>query len=91
MPQPGSRGRGALLRQDRVAFDRTPARVSAGPLPPSCRPPAEPGGEPDVQLVRAPDGTVIQITVRCPCGRQTTLRCEYSDQGESEPDEPQIA
>jgi hypothetical protein len=78
---------GRLLKQDQVTLGQTAARVPAGQLPRPTRPPAEPHGEPEVHLTRADDGTVIQITVRCPCGRETTLQCQYPDQGETDGNE----
>lgn len=53
-----------------------PVGGSAQPRPP--RP--EPDGEPEINLERASDGTILSIEVRCPCGRVTTLRCEYLDE-----------
>lgn len=41
--------------------------------------------EPSVELHRGPDGTVSAITVRCSCGNEITLQCEYL--GEGGPDE----
>ena len=89
MQQGGRSSRGRLLKQDRVALGQTAARVPAGQLPRPARRPAEPDGEPEVRLIRADDGTVTQITVRCPCGRETTLDCQYPDHGEG--DEPETA
>ncbi len=41
---------------------------------------ASPEGDPEIRLDRAPDGTIRRIEVRCPCGRITTLRCEYAQE-----------
>jgi hypothetical protein len=77
-------GRGSLLKQQTVAFGREPVSVPAGSVP--ARPPAVPApgsleGEPHVQLHRDDDGSVRAITVRCSCGREITLQCEYLDDG----------
>jgi hypothetical protein len=37
--------------------------------------------EPHVDIVRGDDGTIEAILVRCTCGRETTLHCEYLDEG----------
>ena len=37
--------------------------------------------EPHVDITREPDGTIEAITVRCTCGREITLHCEYPDEG----------
>jgi len=85
MEDPSNRGKGGLLKQNEVAFAREPVTVPAGNIP--ARPPAadraEPDadGRPEVRLHRAEDGTVRAITVRCPCGREVTLQCEYLDDG----------
>jgi len=88
--QQGERSsRGRLLKQDRVVLGQSVARVPAGQLPRPTPRSAQNGDEPEVHLVRAEDGTVTQITVRCPCGRETTLHCEYPDHGGD--DEPETA
>jgi hypothetical protein len=76
-------GRGGLLKQGTVAIGREPIRVPVAHMPPR-RPAAaaaHPEGEPQVQLHRADDGSVRAITVRCTCGREVTLQCEYLDEG----------
>lgn len=82
--QTGERGsRGRLLKQSNVTLGQTAARVPAGQMPRAVPPPpAARDGEPEIRLTRAADGTITQITVRCPCGRETTLHCQYPDLGE---------
>jgi hypothetical protein len=79
-----SRTRGGLLKQQAVAFGGEAVRVPAGAVPaPRPAPPApgQPEGAPHVHLHRDEDGSVRSITVRCPCGREITLQCEYLDDG----------
>ena len=82
--------RGGLLKQRSMDFDREPMPVPVSALPPPARPsvpkPAAPAdehleGDPQVHLHRAEDGSVRAITVRCPCGREITMQCEYIDEG----------
>ncbi len=85
---------GGLLKQRGVDFDRKPVAVPVGNLPasagrPAAGPPAKAGspagehleGDPQVHLHRGEDGSVQAITVRCPCGREITMQCEYIDEG----------
>jgi hypothetical protein len=74
-------GRGRLLKQNEVAPGAGTVSVPAAQLPRPREAPAATGGQPEVKLVRGPDGTVQQIRVRCPCGRETTLQCEYPVSG----------
>jgi len=80
MTQDRTQPDGSLLKGDQIVFQPVPLKVPvAGPAPASA--PRQPAGEPEVELTRAPDGTITAITVRCPCGRHVTLECEYSDRG----------
>jgi len=58
-----------------------------GPTRPRLARPA-PDDEPEIHLERAPDGTILSIEVRCPCGRVTTLRCEYLDEEGANNEQP---
>jgi hypothetical protein len=75
-----------LVKKDRVVFDAGPARVPVGDLPRRRARPAgaDAGGEPHVEVLKAEDGTVQQVTVRCPCGRQVTLQCDYLGRGDED-------
>ena len=77
-------GPGSVLKQDRISLNQAAARVPAVELPRQQPPRPDSQGEPEVHLVKAKDGTVTRITVRCPCGRETTLDCQYPDQGETD-------
>ncbi len=76
-------GRDGLFKRDRVMFDRQPAGVPVQ-APRPRRPHAEgaEGSQAEVQVAKAPDGTIQQITVRCTCGREITLYCDYSGRGD---------
>ncbi len=81
-------GRDGLFKRDRVLFDRQPAGVPVQ-APRPRRPCAEGaadgadcGSQAEVKVARAPDGTIQQITVRCACGREITLHCDYSGRGD---------
>lgn len=78
-----SMGKGGLLKQGTVAFGREAIKVPVGQMPARRHAPsaAHPEGEPEVQLIRAEDGSVRAITVRCPCGREISLQCEYLGDG----------
>ncbi len=84
--------KGGLLKQQGVDFGEEPVPVPVAALP-AATPrreaapvPTDPAGEhlegdPQVHLHRAEDGSVRAITVRCPCGREITMQCEYIDEG----------
>jgi len=75
-----------LVKRDRVEPGAGPARVPVGDFARRRGRPtdADPGGEPDVKVARGDDGTVQQITVRCPCGREIILQCEYFGRGDED-------
>lgn len=77
-------GRNGLLRREQVLFNQKPAAVPVGALPQRKRHSAagDAPGEPEVRVTKAQDGTIEQITVRCPCGREITLQCEYLSRGD---------
>ena len=35
-------------------------------------------GEPELDLVKNDEGTVTHMHVKCPCGRELTVECDYS-------------
>ena len=80
-----SSGRGAteVLDHDRVSFDAQACRIPVGEIP-AAQPAAAPhedGREAILDFLRAQDGTVEAIIVRCLCGRELTLQCEYEEDG----------
>ncbi|MHC4481835.1 MAG: hypothetical protein ACYS1C_12835 [Planctomycetota bacterium] len=78
-------GRGGVLNAEQVVFDEAAVQVPVGELPRRMRlAPEADGAEPEVKLTRGDDGSVKQITVHCPCGREITLQCEYLAQGEND-------
>ncbi len=87
MAEACAEGRHRLLKRDDVALRPEAARIPAPGLPrpsPAAPPQQDAPGEPEVSIVKADDGTVQRITVRCPCGREMTLECEYFAQGEDD-------
>ena len=70
-----------VLKAGEVLLGQEAVEVPVGEL--GLKRPAAPAyeGEPDIEVERADDGTVRAIRVRCPCGRVTTLQCEYLEQG----------
>jgi hypothetical protein len=88
MAQGSSAERARVLKRGQVVFGGGTAKVPVGGLPRGrlLAANAETGGEPEVNVVRGADGTIEQITLRCPCGRETTLQCEYPAQGEKDED-----
>jgi hypothetical protein len=73
-----------LLKSDCVALKEQKVRVPSGEGQqyPDMNMSLGKGAEPQVDITRASDGTIEAITVRCTCGRETTLHCEYPDEGE---------
>lgn len=72
-----------LLKQHAVAYRREAVKVPVARRNPR-RPAPAAGGEPTVDLHRGPDGAVQAITVRCTCGKEITLQCEYLGEGGSD-------
>ncbi|MCK4282844.1 MAG: hypothetical protein KAX44_00900 [Candidatus Brocadiae bacterium] len=75
-----SRGR-KVLKAREVLLGQEAVEVPVGTLDVRLASAPVPEGEPEIEVERAEDGTVRAIQVRCPCGRVTTLQCEYSEQG----------
>jgi len=79
-------GKARLLKGKHVTLGREPARVA---IPETCarRGEASPARERRREMTVTPqrreDGTIEAITVRCMCGREITLMCDYQDGGES--------
>jgi len=46
--------------------------------------PSDLDGAPEISIERGEDGSIRTISVRCGCGRVTTLQCEYSDRGDED-------
>ena len=80
-----------ILKQQQVIVRGEPVAIPSGGTAPRAEAPAGPpaSDKPDVQLIRADDGSVRSIRVRCACGREITLQCEYfADGGEHEKGTP---
>jgi hypothetical protein len=92
MAEGGSTVRECVLKGPQVVLDDGVVSVPVGEIrrrrPPA--PSADTDGQPEVKAVRNDDGTIEQITVRCPCGRETTIQCEYLVQGERNEDESEV-
>jgi len=82
MMESQSKGRARLLRRDRVALNPEAVHVAASP--PKSRggqSPEHVRAEPEIIPIRAEDGTIEMITVRCTCGRDIHISCDYLDEG----------
>jgi len=80
-------GKDPLVKADRVSVSDEPVTVPAAVMPRQGLPPQtlHTEGEPLVDVVRAPDGTIRSIVVHCACGREIALQCEYlADGGDNE-------
>jgi len=82
--------RSKVLKREAVALQDQKVKIPAGMCggqagDGACRPEVDLNFtkplEPHVDIVRGPDGTIEAITVRCTCGRETTLHCEYQEEG----------
>ena len=72
-----------LLKAEHIVYDTAPMRVPQGSVASraaSARP-EQLGGEPDVDYIRDENGAVKSILIRCACGREITLQCEYLEGG----------
>jgi hypothetical protein len=69
-----------LLKRHRVRRGAEPVRISIGPLPEPVHEHAGQDGEPEVTPVTGPDGEVRCIVVRCACGREIRIDCQYSEE-----------
>ena len=82
--------RDAILSAGRVIVHAGKVRIPAGPTaqadapsaaetpaPAGRKAPAKPSDQPEVELVRGRDGVIRAIVVRCTCGRELRLQCEY--------------
>ncbi|MFO7956036.1 MAG: hypothetical protein R6X33_02930 [Candidatus Brocadiia bacterium] len=75
-----SRSEAKVLKAREVSVGADAVEIPVGG-PARLRPPRPaPDDDPEINLERASDGTILSIEVRCPCGRVTTLRCEYLDE-----------
>lgn len=76
--------RDKLLKEHEVVFHEARANVPVGHLThrKGRSPRSDAAGEAEVKVTKSADGTVEQITVRCACGREITIQCEYSGRGD---------
>jgi hypothetical protein len=93
MAEGGSTGRECVLKETQVVFDDGVVSVPVGEIRRKRSPAAstDTDEQPEVKAVRNDDGTIEQITVRCPCGRETTIQCEYLVQGERNENESEAS
>lgn len=83
---PGKRSKNVFKGHELdICTDAAPVPVGDVPSPAKSQHEEE---DPEIQVDRGGDGTIRAITVRCSCGRVTTLECEYSEQGEQNEDLP---
>lgn len=83
------REKNRVIKSQGVRHDGQSVPVPVGRVRPSAEPAPEgqAPAEPKIHVDRAPDGTIERIRVECPCGRVTSLRCDYSEQEPGEQDE----
>jgi hypothetical protein len=76
--------RGAILAHQRVVSLGEPVRVPSGQIPQHRPSTANSAGVGNAEVDVATDerGVVQSITVRCSCGREVTLKCEYLPEGD---------
>ncbi len=76
-------GSNKLLKSEYIRLQKKAVRIPVGEA--VCRQhketPQKGRTQPEVDFVKAQDGTVQSITVRCTCGRDITLQCEYLEDG----------
>lgn len=82
-------GKGRVVKGDSVSIQPEAVLVRVGKTEPGSTesPPAEPSqeeGTPEIETTRSEEGLIQAITVRCPCGREITLNCDYLDDGGSD-------
>lgn len=75
-----SNGRDPLVKAERTFVREEAVKIPAGSVPRTAPQPA-PADDPEVSVVKADDGTIRVISVRCTCGREITLHCEYLREG----------
>ncbi len=71
-----------LLKRRRVRHSRVVRKVPCG-TPPAGEEDRDtsaevPSGEPELEPIQDDEGTVTHIHVRCPCGRELMVECDYS-------------
>ena len=74
--------RNGLLKGDQISVGGSSVSVPPGQLPHrrKAKPVTGPG-DPKIDVVRDDNGAIKQITVRCTCGREISLQCEYLSEG----------
>ena len=79
MVDDSDRDRERILKREQLVLRGEPVSVPVGS--PASRPPGRKvegqRPEPELEVVRAPDGSVAAIVVQCTCGRRITLECDY--------------
>jgi len=96
MAKTPTKGKSRVLKHEEVEFSGEPVRVAVAKTAlqeEAPGPSRQVRAEPEVVPERAEDGTIERITVRCTCGRETVINCDYLDEGgdQDEPDEQQDA
>ena len=79
MPDQPTDQRGRLFKGGQTAVGREDVKIPAGRLPAPTRGARAAGGgqPPEIGTVLAADGTIEQITVRCSCGEEIVIQCDY--------------
>ena len=73
-----------IVKAERVAYIEKVVTVPAGQIPrePLSQAQGKAQAQPEVTVSKAEDGAIQTVTVRCTCGREIPLQCEYLDGGD---------
>ena len=85
MDETSAKGKGRLLKGDQISLspDAVHVHVSQIKIHRPAKPQEPVRHAPEVSTARAEDGTIRTITVRCTCGREIQITCDYLDEGEN--------
>ena len=73
-----------VVKANHVAYTEKLVAIRVGQIPrePLSQAHGKAQAQPEVTASRAEDGTIQSLTVRCTCGREIPLQCEYLDGGD---------
>lgn len=73
-----------VVKAKRVTYTEKVVNVRVGQIPRELlsRASGTARAQPEVTVSKAEDGTIQSVTVRCTCGREIPLQCEYLGGGD---------